>query len=348
MRAILFRQHSPSPAVYEYSTEAPKPEPGAGEALVRVRYAALNRLDDFVRRGWKGLNLDWPHIPGSDFSGTVAALGAGVTGWEIGQRVVANPQLWCGMCRQCVRGFQNRCERGGILGEHARGACAEFVTIPARNLLAVPDGYAMQQAAASPLVYLTAWHNLIRVGGVQAGERVLVVGAGGGVNSVSIQIAKLAGAEVYAIASTAEKARLARGLGADWVHDRSADAEWSRAVYRATDRQGVDVVVDNVGQATWPSSLRCLAPGGRLLTVGGSSGYEASLPVALLFGRHLQIIGSTMGSHDDFLAVMGLVFAGKLPPVVDSVYPLAEYPTALARMMANEHFGKILVEVPPE
>ncbi len=345
MRAILFRQHSPSPAVYEYSTEAPTPEPGVGEMLVRVRYAALNRLDDFVRRGWKGLNLEWPHIPGSDFSGTVAALGAGVSGWEIGQRVVANPLLWCGACRQCVRGFQNRCERGGILGEHVAGACAEFVTVPARNLLAVPDGYDMQQAAASPLVYATAWHSLMVAGALRAGERVLVVGAGGGVNSVSIQIAKVAGAEVYAVASTAEKARLARGLGADWVHDRSADAEWSRAVYRATDRQGVDVVVDNVGQATWPNSLRCLAPGGRLLTVGGSSGYEASVPVALLFGRHLSIIGSTMGNHDDFLAVMGLVFAGKLSPVVDSIYPLSGYPRALARMMANEQFGKILVDI---
>ncbi|HRJ41363.1 MAG: zinc-binding dehydrogenase [Caldilineaceae bacterium] len=345
MRAILFRQHSPSPTVYEYSTDAPKPEPGAGEVLVRVRYAALNRLDDFVRRGWKGLHLEWPHIPCADFSGTIAALGAGVVGWDVGQRVVANPLLWCGECRQCLRGFQNRCERGGILGEHARGACAEFVAVPARNLLAIPESYPMRQAAAAPLVYQTAWHNLMVAGGLRAGERVLVVGAGGGVNSVSIQIAKLAGAQVYAIASTAEKARLAQALGADWVHDRRADPAWSRAVYRATDKQGVDVVVDNVGQATWPDSLRALAPGGRLLTVGGSSGYEATVPVALIFGRHLQIIGSTMGSQDDFREVMGLVFAGKLSPVVDSVHPLADYPKALARMLANEHFGKILVDI---
>lgn len=345
MRGISFRQHSPSPAVYEYSTDLPKPEPAAGQVLVQVRYAALNRLDDFVRRGWPGLTLAWPHIPGSDCSGTIAGLGAGVNGWKVGQQVVVNPLLWCGECRHCLRGFQNRCERGGILGEHRVGACAEFVAVPARNLLAVPEGYDMAWAAAAPLVYQTAWHNLMRAGGLQAGERVLVVGAGGGVNSVSVQIAKLAGAEVYVVASSAEKARLALALGADWVHDRSADPDWSRAVYRASGRQGMDVVVDNVGQETWPSSLRTLAPGGRLLTVGGSSGYQAATPVNLIFGRQLSIIGSTMGTHNDFVEVMGLVFAGKLNPVVDSVYPLAEYPAALARMMANEHFGKILVEV---
>lgn len=345
MRAILFRQHSSSPDVYEYSTDAPKPEPGQGEVLVAVRYAALNRLDDFVRRGWKGLDLAWPHIPCSDFSGVIAGLGAGVGGWEMGQRVVANPQLWCGRCPECTRGFQNRCRKGGILGEHVRGAAAEYVVVPASNLLAVPDGYDMRQAAAAPLVYQTAWHSLMRAGGLRAGERVLVVGAGGGVNSVSIQIAKLAGAEVFVIASSAEKARQAQTLGADWVHDRSADPQWSRAVYRATGRQGVDVAVDNVGQESWPDTLRCLAPGGRLLTVGGSTGYDATVPVNLMFGRHLSIIGSTMGTHEDFRAVMALVFAGKLQPVVDSVYPLADYPQALARMMANEHFGKILVGI---
>ncbi len=345
MRAIVFREHSPSMDVYEYITDMPQPEPGPDEVLVRVRYAALNRLDDWVRRGWKGLDLEWPHIPGSDFSGHIAALGANVSGWEVGQAVVADPLLWCGTCRECLRGHQNRCDTWAILGEHVRGACAEYVTVPARNLMAVPDGYDMRLAAAAPLVYVTAWHNLITAGGLRAGERVLIVGGGGGVNSVAIQIAKLAGAEVYVITSSPEKAEKARSLGADWVHDRSAEPNWSRAVYRATERRGVHMVVDNVGEATWPSSLRTLAPGGRLVTVGGTTGYNATVPVNLVFGRHLRIIGSTMGPHDDFLTVMEQVWAGRLTPVVDSIYPLAAYRQALERMVENKHFGKILIAV---
>jgi NADPH:quinone reductase-like Zn-dependent oxidoreductase len=186
---------------------------------------------------------------------------------------------------------------------------------------------------------------LITAGRLRPGEAVLVVGAGGGVNSVAIQIAKLAGATVLVIAADAEKAAKARALGADLAIDRSAEPNWSKAVYTATSRRGVDVVVDNVGAATWGNSLRCLAKGGRLLTVGGTTGYEAVTPVNLMFGKHLSIVGSTMGTQADFEAVMTQVWAGKVKPVVDRVFPLAEYPAALARMMAGEGFGKILIQV---
>ncbi len=310
-----------------------------------MRYAALNRLDDFVRIGWRGLDLAFPHILGSDFSGTIAALGAGVSGWAEGQRVVANPTLWCGRCPQCLAGWHNRCDSFAILGEHVPGAYAEFVRVPARNLVAIPDSFPDDQAAAAPLVSVTAWHMLITAGHLRAGETVLVVGAGGGVNSVAIQIAKLAGATVGVVAANAEKAAKARALGADWTIDRAAEPNWSKAVQAATGRRGVDVVVDNVGAATWGSSLRCLARGGRLLTVGGTTGYEAVTPVNLMFGKHLSIIGSTMGTQTDFEAVMAQVWAGKIKPVVDQVFPLADYPAALARMMAGEGFGKILVQV---
>jgi NADPH:quinone reductase-like Zn-dependent oxidoreductase len=347
MRAIVFDRHDPSPQVYRLDDTLPIPLPAPDGVVVRVAYAALNRLDDFVRIGWKGLQLAWPHIPCSDFSGEIAAVGRDVTGWQIGQRVTANPLIWCGACRACVAGQHNHCRRAYLLGEHVRGACADYVAVPARNLLAIPPGYDMRLAAAASLVYVTAWHSLISVGKLRAGERVLVVGAGGGVNTAAIQIAKLAGASVYVIASNADKARRAQQLGADWVHDRSSDAAWSHAVYSATGREGVDIVVDNVGAATWPESLRTLRPGGRLLTVGGTSGYRAEVPVNLIFGRHLQIMGSTMGTHADYLTVMGLALQGRLQPIVDAVFPLDKFQTAFERLLAGAMFGKIVIAVNP-
>lgn len=344
MRAIVFERHG-GPEVLSYRDDIVVPQPGPGEVLVAVKYAALNRLDDFVRTGWRGLDLAFPHILGSDFSGAIVELGAGVTGWSVGQRVVADPTLWCGHCPQCVAGYHNRCDTFAILGEHVSGAYAEYLAVPARNLVAIPDGYPDDLAAAAPLVSVTAWHMLIAAGRLRAGETVLVVGAGGGVNSMAIQIAKLAGAAVGVVAANAEKAAQARELGADWMVNRATEPNWSKAVYAATGRRGVDVVVDNVGAATWGSSLRCLARGGRLLIVGGTTGYEATVPVNLMFGKHLSIIGSTMGTHPDFETVMAQVFADKLKPIVDSVFPLQHYPDALARMLAGEAFGKILVQI---
>lgn len=352
MRAIVFYRHG-GPEVLEYREDIPVPQPGPGEVLVAVRYAALNRLDDFVRTGWRGLDLAFPHILGSDFSGAIAALGPGVDGWALGQLVVANPTLWCGRCPQCLAGWHNRCDTFAILGEHVSGTYAEFVRVPARNLVAVPDGYpddpsagsGLALAAAAPLVSVTAWHMLVTAGRIRPGETVLVVGAGGGVNSMAIQIAKLAGATVGVIAANADKAAKARDLGADWTIDRSAEPNWSKAAWAATGRRGGDVIVDNVGAATWANSLRCLARGGRLLTVGGTAGYEATTPVNLVFGKHLSIIGSTMGTQADFESVMAQVWTGKLKPAVDSVFPLAEYPAALARLLNGEGFGKILLQM---
>ena len=345
MHAVIFREHSPSLAAYTVVDDLPTPAIRPDEVLVRVTYAALNRLDNWVRIGWKGLDLTFPHVPCADFSGTIAQVGAAVTGWQVGQSVTANPLIWCGQCRNCLRGYQNRCINGHILGEHVRGACAEYVAVPARNLIEIPAGYAMQKAAAASLVYVTAWHNLMVAGNLRAGERVLIVGAGGGVNTAALQIAKVAGAQLFVIASNAEKAAQAQALGADWVHDRSQEANWAKAVYQATNREGIDMVVDNVGEATWPSSLRTLAPGGRLVTVGGTTGYNAAVPVNLIFGKQLSIIGSTMGSQDDYQRVMGLIFQGKLDPVVDSVYPLRDFSQAITRMMADQQFGKILLEI---
>jgi NADPH:quinone reductase-like Zn-dependent oxidoreductase len=347
MRAIAFYAHAPALDVYQLLYDFPDPTPGRDEVLVRVNYAALNRLDNWVRLGWKGLDLTFPHIPCSDFSGEIAAVGADAGPWQVGQRVTANPLIWCERCRACVRGAHNLCRNGRLIGEHRAGACAEYVVVPARNLVAIPDGYDMAQAAAASLVYVTAWHSLMVAGQLRSGEVVLVVGAGGGVNGASLQIARLAGAEVFVVAGSAEKAQRALEMGATWVHDRSADPDWSTAVYHATGREGVDLVVDNVGQATWPSSLRALRPGGRLVTVGGTSGYSAQTAVNLIFSRQLRIIGSTMGTQDDYLTVMDLVFAGRLQPVVDTIFRMEQFHAAMKRMLADEMFGKILIAVRP-
>ena len=345
MRAIIIRRHGAELELYEQVDDLAEPRPAPDEVVVRVSFAALNRLDDWVRIGWKGLRLDFPHVPCSDFAGEIVALGNEVRGWEVGQRVTANPLLWCGRCPACIAGRQNHCAQGHLLGEHVSGSCADYVAVPARNLIAIPEGVGLEVAAAASLVYLTAWHSLLTVGDLRAGERVLVVGAGGGVNSAAIQIALLAGAEVFVVAGSEAKAAQARAMGANWAHDRSRTPDWGRALFAATGRAGVDMVVDNVGQATWLASLRALRPGGRLVTVGGTSGYEAQVPVNLIFARHLRLLGSTMGTQAEYERVMGLVFAGRLRPIIDSVTPLAGFRSAMARMLADEHFGKILIDV---
>lgn len=344
MKAIVFRQHGGLDAL-EYVEDLPVPEIGPNDVLVKVAYAALNRLDQFVVRGWKGLDLRMPHVPGADFSGTLVDLGEGVEGWTAGQPVTANPTMWCGRCSFCLRGEHSLCDTGHILGEHVRGSFAEFVKIPARNLVAVPDGFSMSETAAAPTVAVTTWRMLVTKGQVKPGEVVLIVGAGGGVNSFAIQVAKLLGAEVWVVAGGEEKAQRALALGADWALDRRQEPNWSRAVYLHSGKRGVDVVVDNVGAVTWESSVRTLGKGGRLLTVGGTEGYIGSTPINIVFGRQASIIGSTMGSQPEFETVMRFIFRGKLSAPIDTIFPLREARLAEERMARGEHFGKILLDL---
>ncbi|NJN81382.1 MAG: alcohol dehydrogenase catalytic domain-containing protein, partial [Caldilineaceae bacterium] len=222
MRALIFRRHSVSLDVYEVVEDMPAPTPGPDEVKVRVRYAALNRLDDWVRRGWRGLDLQWPHIPCSDFSGTIVEFGEKVTGWRVGQRVAANPLFWCGDCLACQRGEQNRCKRLCLLGENVRGAACEFVCVPSRNLIEIPDGYDLAKAAAASLVYVTAWHSLIEAGHLRAGEGVLVVGAAAESMSLPRRSRSMRGAALCCRKFEPE-GQQALDMGADWVHDRSRD-----------------------------------------------------------------------------------------------------------------------------
>jgi NADPH:quinone reductase-like Zn-dependent oxidoreductase len=324
----------------------PHPELGSGYALVHLRAAALNHLDLWVRKGWPGLKLQLPHISGADGAGEVDALGEGVDNFSIGERVVIDGNIGCGRCPACLAGRDNMCPDWELLGETIHGTLAEYVAVPARNLLKIPDSVDYGTAAAASLVFLTAWHSLITRGRLQAGENVLIIGASGGVNTASIQIAKFAGATVFVVGANKKKLALAESLGADHLIDRSEQENWSKAVYQATNRQGVDVVVDNVGAGTMPSSLRSAAKGGRILTVGNTGGPTFEIDNRFIFGKHLSIIGSTMSSIEDFRTVMDLVFQGKLKAVIDRSYPLEDTAEAQRRLEAGKQLGKIVIDIP--
>lgn len=342
MKALVFSEHGTLENVHY--TDVPRPEIGEDEVLLQVKAAALNRLDLWVVEGWPSLKLAMPHILGSDGAGVVAEVGERVSDFQPGDRVAVNPTVGCGHCQYCLSGREHMCDQFAILGEHLPGFYAEYASVPARNLLKMPDYVSFETAAAAGLVFVTAWHSLIEAGRFQAGEDVLVVGASGGVNSASIQIARLAGARrIYVVGSSEEKLALAERLGADILINRNEE-EWGKAVFKASDRQGVDVVVDNVGAATFYKSLRSLKKGGRLLTVGNTSGPKFEFDNRLMFGKHLTIIGTTMGPHQEYVRVMGLVFSGRLQPVIDSVTPLEEGVEALRRMQEGQVLGKLVLQ----
>lgn len=339
MKAIYFEQHGDIGNL-RYG-ELPDPHPSPGEVLVRLEAVSLNHMDLFVLEGWPGLDLELPHIPGADGAGEVVALGEGVSQFAVGDRVVIYPNLTCGVCEYCVAGTDNLCREWRLLGEHTRGTFRELIALPARNLLKLPPDFDAATAAAAALVVLTAWHSLITRGNLRPGEVVLIVGASGGVNTASIEIARLAGARVLVVGSNAEKLAVAERLGAELLIDRSQDENWSKTAYRYDGRRGVDVVVDNVGAPTMASSLRAARKGGRILTVGNTGGPKYELDHRYLFGKHLSIIGSTMGSRSEFDQVMQLVFRGELKPTVDVRLPLQQAAQAFERLSTGQQLGKI-------
>jgi len=342
MKALIFHEHgSLEQVTYE---DVPTPEVGADEVLVEIKAAALNRLDLWVLAGWPGLRLKMPHIMGSDGAGVVAEVGANVADFTVGDRVAINPTKSCGTCSFCLSGRDNLCQTFAIMGEHVDGFFAEYAAVPARNLLKMPDNASFEASAAASLVYVTAWHSLIKRGGLQAGESVLIIGAGGGVNTAAIQIAKFAGAStVYVVGSSEEKLARARKLGADVTINRNEE-NWGKVIYKATNRQGVDMVVDNVGAATFTGSLRALKKGGRLLTVGNTSGPTFEFDNRLLFVKHISLIGSSMGTIQDYSEVMALVFNGRLQPIIDTVAPLSEGLTAMKRLQDGDVTGKLVLQ----
>lgn len=341
MKALVFHQHGEADVLH-LEEDLPRPDPGEGEVQVRLHAAALNHLDIWVRRGWPGLRLDMPHIGGADGAGTISAVGPAVTGFAEGARVVICPGFATAADEFTRRGQHSLSPRFSILGESRSGTFAEYVTVPSEALMEMPEDADFEATAAVPLVFLTAWRMLITQARLRPGESVLVVGAGGGVNSAAIQIARLAGAEVFALTSSPEKMERARNLGADHVFDYR-DGDWSTWIKEMTRKRGVDVVVDNVGKATFQDSLKVLCRGGRLLTVGNTSGPKVEVDIRFIFSKQLHIIGSTMGTPEEFHQVMTQVWAGKLSAVIDRVLPLAEGREAHLLLEQGVQFGKVVL-----
>jgi NADPH:quinone reductase-like Zn-dependent oxidoreductase len=342
MRGLFFTGHGgPEKLVFG---ELPEPRPGRDEVVVRLRASALNHLDLFVLRGLPGVPVVLPHIGGADGAGTVAAVGEGVMGWRIGSEVVLNPGLWCGTCEACGCGEESLCAVFRLQGEHVDGTFAEYVKVPAVSLAPKPGHLSWYESAAFGLTFLTAWRMLMTRAGLKSGESVLIHGIGGGVALAALTFAKLAGATVFATSSSEEKLARARKMGADHtINYTSTDVVGE--IRRLTSRRGVDVVVETVGQATWTSSLRCAAKGGRVVTCGATSGPSPTEEVRLIFWNQLSILGSTMGSRRDWEAMVGAVEASHLRPVLDSVLPLDRGREAYERLAGGAHFGKIVLDI---
>jgi NADPH:quinone reductase-like Zn-dependent oxidoreductase len=325
----------------------PVPEPGPSEVRLRVKAVALNRADLGLIRGLSGPGIRERHlpvIPGVDFAGIVDAVGAeaAADGWREGEPVVVYSGVFCGRCRPCRRGEETMCEHYQILGEERHGGLAEYALVPHVNLKRLPEGFPFEVAAASPVAFTTAWRLLLNRGALQPGDRVLVVGVGSGVSTAAIALARRFGATVYGTTRDAEKAERARALGADDVlvgYDRPFD-EW---VLERTDGDGVDIVVDSVGAATWRQSIRSLASGGKLVICGATSGDTPEISIREIYQRHRQILGAPCGNLREFHRVMDLVVAREVAPVIDRTYPLAQVHDALRYLQQGLQFGKVVV-----
>jgi NADPH:quinone reductase-like Zn-dependent oxidoreductase len=343
MRAALFRQHG-GPEVMEVA-ELPDPVPGPGQVLVRVRAAALNHLDIWVRRGLPALKVAFPHILGGDACGVVAGLGPGAQGVKEGDRVVINPGLTCGRCARCLSGQDNLCPQFKMVGEHTWGAEAELIALPAVNVALAPEGPSDAELASLPIASMTAWQMLIDKARVQRHETVLVMAAGSGVGVAAIQIAKLHGAHVIAGSTSDDKLARARELGADEAIRYGEGVDLGAELKKLTGRKGVDVIIDSLGGPLFPAMIRALAQGGRLVTCGTTAGYEAAIDLRYVFWRQLSILGSTMAPKSTLLELLRLVADGRLEAIVDRVVPLAQVVEAHKALEGRGVFGKVVLGI---
>lgn len=340
MKAIVLRGHG-GPEVLE-AAELPLPEPGPGQVRVRIAAVALNHMDLWVRKGGPAFKLHFPHLLGCDIAGTVDAVGPGATA-TVGAKVVVQPGLSCGRCEQCLGGHDNLCRFYKILGEHANGGYCEAICVPEVNIAPYPEGLSFPEAAASLLTNLTAWQMIVHKARVQPGDTVLVHGAGSGIGVAAIQLAKLFGARVIATASTEEKLKRAAELGAD-VTINYTSADWVAECRAQTGKRGVDAVIEHVGGEVFAGSLRAVRAGGRIVTCGATAGFHPQIDLRHIFFRQVEVLGSTMGSKADLLAVLGHVAAGRIKPVVHSVLPLARAADAHRILEERAAFGKVVLE----
>ncbi len=343
MKAILLEEFGQADVLR--IREVPDPTPGPGEVLVRVAACGVNRLDLWIRTGSLARKPALPHIMGSEVSGVVEALGPGVVGVSVGERVAVAPYLFCGRCEYCLDGRETVCLKSDILGLNSQGGYAELVSVPVSNVVPLPEGVQFEEAAALTLAAPTAWRMLTDRVRVQPGQWVLVQAAGSGVGSAAVQIAKRFGARVIATAGTDEKLEKARQLGADEVINYST-ADVVQEVRRITGKRGVDVVVEHVGAATWEKSLASLARRGKVVTCGATTGSEASINLWTLFAKENAIIGSYGATRGEVATVLGLAAQGQLKPVIDAVLPFKHVTEAHRRLEDRRQFGKIVLEFP--
>ncbi len=338
MKAVRIHQFG-SPEVLTYE-DVPDPKPRKDQVLIRVRACAMNHLDLWVRNGLPGVNL--PHILGSDIAGEIVEVGEYITDLKAGQRVLLAPMHFCNRCAKCVAGLQNQCRQFTVLGNGVDGGDCELMAVPAVNIIPIPDALDFNQAASVPLVFVTAWHMLTGRAAIRAGQTVLVLGANSGVGIAAIQIAKLFHARVIATAGDDRKMELARQLGADFVINHYQQ-KIGQEVRKITNSEGVDIVIEHVGLATWDESLRSLKPGGTLVTCGATTGSKVEIELRFLFSRQLSLLGSYMGTMSELHEVLGHVFAGRLKPVIDRTFPLKETRAAHEYMEKSQMFGKIVL-----
>ena len=340
MKAVRIHEHG-GPEVLRYE-DIPEPVLPFGHVLVRVRACALNHLDLWVRQGIPGQKIPLPHILGSDVAGEIAAAGEGCSRLKAGERVLLSPAQSCRQCQFCVSGQDNFCRQYNLLGHGLDGGNVEYIAVPEVYAIPIPAGMSFEEAAATPLVFLTAWHMLVGRAKIRPGEEVLVLSASSGVGSAAVQIAKLWECRVIATAGGAEKMERARALGADEVIDHYQQ-DISDEVKRLTGKRGVDVVLEHVGAATWDHSIASLAHHGRLVTCGATTGPQAGIDLRRLFARQLSLLGSFMGTLGELHEVLAFVFSRRLRPIVDQVFPMSEIRAAHERLERKEQFGKVLV-----
>ncbi|TFG14732.1 MAG: alcohol dehydrogenase [Promethearchaeota archaeon] len=344
MRAAYIKDHGNLEQIQIGEVDIPNIR--SNDVLIETKFGALNHLDLFVIRGWPGLELSMPHVIGADGSGIIKEIGSEVSTVSEGDRVTINPGISCGKCNMCLSGKQILCKQFSILGENKWGSFAEYIKVPETNVINIPDNYPFDKAAAAPLTFLTAWRMLTTLAKTKYNDIVFIHGAGGGVASAAIQIAKFFGAKVIATTSTQKKMEKAKELGADHVINYKEMKNFTKFVYtELTNRHGIDVVIDNVGQATFPTSIQLLRPGGKLITCGVTSGPFTKINITDIFWKHLEIKGSTMANQGEFREVMKLIFEGKLNPIIDKVFPLENTQAAEQYLSESIQFGKILIKV---
>ncbi|MBY0247323.1 MAG: zinc-binding dehydrogenase [Nitrospiraceae bacterium] len=342
MKAVLFREHGgPEKLTVE---DLPTPTIGTGEVLVRVKACALNHLDIWIRQGNPAYPIPLPHVSGSDIAGVVEQVGGQVEGVTVGARVFVSPGLSCWKCENCLAGRDNFCSTFGIIGAKTHGGYAEYVKVPFRNVLPMSENLTFEQAAAFPLVSVTASHMLFALAGLQHGETVLIMGAGSGVGSMAIQLAKLAGARVITTVGSDEKIPKAVVLGADAAINHSKEKVAER-VKLLTEGKGVDVVIEHIGPEVWETCLASLAKGGRLITCGATTGAEVKLDLRYLYSRQFTIKGSYMGTRAELVKAAELMGQKRLVAVIDRTYPLQEARAAQELMLSRKFFGKIVLTV---